>query len=259
MVDGYECCYHFRLLEHGDDADIDEPITIDESQMREFGLGAGVEEDGSVVQQQSTMTPTEKAAAVAALKAKIAAKRAEKSKAEEADEVEKERQRREMGQKSTQTHQERKEAQERLEAARVKRQKEEEKAYLASLKEKVRLEREERAAKASGAATVAVAAAPTAAPSTAPVVVTHAPQPEYTECQLQIRLTNGQQLKHNFLPTNTISEVIDWITQHRTDGFASFILMTNFPKVVFDTAEKRNMTLLEAKLVPRGVLVVTKQ
>lgn len=252
-----------RLLEHGEDADIDEPITIDESQMREFGLGSGVAEDGSVV-QHTNMTPEEKAAAVAALKAKIAAKRAEKAKAEEVDEIEKEKQRREMGQKSAVNHQERKEAQERLEAARVKRQKEEEKAYLASLKEKVRLEREERAAKLSGAGTAPEARAEpiAAAPSSAPAAAA-APgagtAPEYTECQLQIRLTNGQALKHNFLPANTISDVIDWVTQHRTDGYSSFVLMTNFPKVVFDTAEKRNMTLLDAKLVPRGVLVVTKQ
>lgn len=247
-------------MEHGEDADIDDPITIDESQMREFGLGSGVSEDGTVV-QHANMTPEEKAAAVAALKAKIAAKRAEKAKTEELDEIEKEKQRREMGQKSTVTQQERKEAQERMEAARVKRQKEEEKAYLASLKEKVRLEREERAAKLAGTSTTTAQPVAAAAPSTTTTTTTaaaSAPAPEYTECQLQIRLTNGQQLKHNFLPANTISDVIDWVSQNRTDGYASFVLMTNFPKTVFDTPEKRNMTLLEAKLVPRGAMIVTK-
>jgi hypothetical protein len=249
------------LLEHGDDADIDEPITIDESQMAEFGLGGagGVEDGGSVQQNRAPMTPEEKAAALEAIRAKIAAKRAEKAKMEEVDEVEKEKQRREMGQKSAVTYQERKEAQERADAARMKRQKEEEKAYLAKLKEQVRVEREARNAKLSGAAAPVAepqAAAPAASTSTA---AAPAPIPDYTECQLQIRLTNGQAIKASFLPAQTIADVVDYVSKNRTDGTAPFVLMTNFPKMVFDTSDKRNMTLLDAKLVPRGVLVVTKQ
>jgi hypothetical protein len=240
-----------RLLEHGEDADIDEPITIDESQMSEFGLGSGsAMDDGGVVQQNQTpLSPEERAAAVEALKAKIAAKRAEKAKIAEVDEVDKEKQRREMGQKSALTFQERKEAQERLDAARIKREKETEKAYLASLKEKVRLEREARAAKLSGAAQPVeeVPVAQTSSVDSAAAVASAlAPTPEYTECQLQIRLTNGQQLKASFLPAQTIGDVIDYVSQHRTDGYASFVLMTTFPKMIFDTAEKRNMTLIDA-------------
>ena len=235
-----------RLLEHGEDADIDEPITIDESQMSEFGLkgGQGMEDGGAVQQDRAPMTAEEKAAAVEALKAKIAAKRAEKAKAEEVDEVDKEKQRREMGQKSAQTMAERKEAQERAEAARAKRQKEEERAYLEKLKEQVRQEREARNAKLAGA--TAPVAAPVAEPAPATSSTTNAAVPEYTECQLQIRLTNGQAIKGTFLPANTIGEVAEYVSKNRTDGYGPFVLMTNFPKTVFDTAEKKNMTLLDA-------------
>lgn len=244
--------FHFRdqkrLLDHQDDADIDEPITIDESQMAEFGLksGGSLEEGGSVSQSERTpMTDEEKKAAVEALKAKIAAKRAEKAKAAEVDEVDREKQRREMGQRSAQTYSERKEAQEKMEAARRAREKQAEKDYLAKLKEQVRLEREQRNAKTTSAAEPA---APVAAPvAAAPAAA--APAPEYTECQLQIRLTNGQALKASFLPANTILDVVNYVSQHRTDGYGSFVLMTTFPKMVFDSSEKMDMTLLDASTI----------
>ena len=235
-------------MEHNEDADIDEPITIDESQMAEFGLkaGGGLEDGGSVSQADKTpLTPEEKKAAVEALKAKILAKKAEKAKAAELDEIEREKQRREIGQKSEKTHAERKDAQEKMEAARVKREKQAEKEYLAKLKEQVRLEREARAGKTSGAeSTSESTSAP--APAAAAPAATPTATPEYTECQLQIRLTNGQALKASFLPGNTIRDVVDYVSQHRTDGYNSFVLMTTFPKMIFDSSEKLDMTLLDA-------------
>lgn len=236
-------------MEHNEDADIDEPITIDESQMAEFGLksGGSLEDGGSVSQADKTpLTAEEKKAAVEALKAKILAKKAEKAKAAELDDIEREKQRREIGQKSEKTFAERKEAQEKMEAARVKREKQAEKEYLAKLKEQVRLEREARTGKSSGADSSAATetAAPAPAAAAAPVVPTATP--EYTECQLQIRLTNGQALKASFLPGNSIRDVVDYVSQHRTDGYNSFVLMTTFPKMIFDSSEKLDMTLLDA-------------
>lgn len=229
-----------RLLEHQDDADIDEPITIDESQMAEFGLGGG----GA---PRQPLTDEERKAAVEALKAKIAAKRAEKAKVAELDEVDKEKQRREIGQKSAVNAQERKEAQEKLAIAQAKREKAAEQAYLESLKEKVRLEREERLAKRSGVATEpAPVATSSAQPASEPIQAAPKAASDYSECQLQIRLTNGQNLKASFAPTQTIKDVVAYVQTHRTDGKLPFVLMTNFPKTVFDTPDKQNTTLFDA-------------
>ncbi|CAG5133022.1 unnamed protein product, partial [Candidula unifasciata] len=80
---------------------------------------------------------------------------------------------------------------------------------------------------------------------------------EYTECRLQIRLTNGQTLTQTFGCKEPLSAVRLYVELNRTDGAGQFSLMTSFPRKVFTSADM-DMPLDMLGLVPSAVLIVTK-
>lgn len=60
------------------------------------------------------------------------------------------------------------------------------------------------------------------------------PQQNYSEVQLQIRLTNGAALRQKFGAKEPLSSVKLYVEMNRTDGDGPFSLMTSFPpKKVF--------------------------
>jgi hypothetical protein len=86
----------------------------------------------------------------------------------------------------------------------------------------------------------------------APVPVAK-PASAYTDCQLQIRLPDGSQLRAQFKADDKLSDV----HKHVADklGSMNFTLIVPFPRKEFtDTMLK--MTLREADLVPRGTLTI---
>jgi len=50
--------------------------------------------------------------------------------------------------------------------------------------------------------------------------------------------------------------VINFVTQNRTDGNRAFYLSTNAPRRKFEESDM-NVTLSEAELVPRGLMIVS--
>ena len=105
----------------------------------------------------------------------------------------------------------------------------------------------------NAAATETAAAASSSSTTPAPVE-----KKEYTECEIQVRMTNGQVLKANFKPSDTIQTVRDYVNKNRSDGSSVFKLMTNFPKKVYESLADMRKTLSEEGLVPRGSLIMTK-
>lgn len=67
-----------------------------------------------------------------------------------------------------------------------------------------------------------------------PVETTKPVQQNYSEVQLQIRLTNGATLKKTFGAKEPLSVVRVFIQMNRSDGEGPFTLMTPFPRKVFE-------------------------
>lgn len=64
-------------------------------------------------------------------------------------------------------------------------------------------------------------------------------------------------LKRSFSSGSTVQHVYDYVARNRTDGKEDeFVLMTPFPRKSF-SGESKNMTLQEAQLTPRAVLIVS--
>uniref|UniRef100_A0A2R5LJN1 Putative ubiquitin regulatory protein n=1 Tax=Ornithodoros turicata TaxID=34597 RepID=A0A2R5LJN1_9ACAR len=91
----------------------------------------------------------------------------------------------------------------------------------------------------------------------APVQELVAPPKDYSECKLQIRLTNGETLTQTFGAQEQLAAVRLYVQLHRTDGDAPFTLMTSFPRKVFKE-EDYEVPLAGLGLVPAAVLIVTK-
>eukprot|EP01091_Cochliopodium_minus_P014316 TRINITY_DN4837_c0_g1_i1.p1 TRINITY_DN4837_c0_g1~~TRINITY_DN4837_c0_g1_i1.p1 ORF type:complete len:558 (-),score=189.51 TRINITY_DN4837_c0_g1_i1:51-1724(-) len=82
---------------------------------------------------------------------------------------------------------------------------------------------------------------------------------DYDSCTIQIKLTNGETLKNDFKTTSTLSEVHNWVSLNRTDGGKPFALCNTFPRKVYTDKELTTVTLLDAKLVPRGALIISNK
>ncbi|XP_062502398.1 UBX domain-containing protein 1-like [Corticium candelabrum] len=82
-------------------------------------------------------------------------------------------------------------------------------------------------------------------------------QKDYTECRLQIRLTDGSALRNAFKPTDTIQTVIDYVAANRKDSAGSFVFATYRGTKDFGPADAF-LTLQDAGLVPSSVLIVKK-
>ncbi|XP_076174586.1 UBX domain-containing protein 1 [Ptiloglossa arizonensis] len=95
-------------------------------------------------------------------------------------------------------------------------------------------------------------------PPSAPSSSTTLYSKNYSETKLQIRLTNGQTLMHNFGHKEQLSAVVLFIEMNRTDDSAPFSLMTNFPKKIF-TEDDYDTPLDVLGLVPSSVLIVKKK
>jgi len=66
-------------------------------------------------------------------------------------------------------------------------------------------------------------------------------------------------LKQNFNPSDTLFVVHDWVSKNRTDGKNPFSLCATYPRKVFSDQELKTITLIDAKLVPRGALIIANK
>jgi hypothetical protein len=204
--------------------------------------------------QGPTLSPEEKQQKLAEVQAKIKERKDSEAIVKEKEALDKERDRRERAKLDAEATQKFKEMKALKVIEEQKREKEADKAYHEKLKKQIEEERLARLNKTSGAASAA--STPQPAPVEAPVTTPSPSVSSHTECVLQIRLTNGNKLQHTFKATETIGDVIDYISKNRTDGSGAFEISTPMPRKVLGD---RSVTLSAAELVPRGVVVVAKK
>jgi len=142
-----------------------------------------------------------------------------------------------------------KEEQERKELLRQKREKEEEARHLEKVRQQLAEDKLKRELVTKGATTTT----PVAVPAEPPKAIPKSTQ-QHDKCSLTIRLTNGNRIEGEFLPTDTLKTVLDYIRSHRTDGNRPFNVMMT--RTVFKE-DQFNSTLQELDLVPRALLTLT--
>eukprot|EP01089_Gocevia_fonbrunei_P005769 TRINITY_DN16266_c0_g1_i1.p1 TRINITY_DN16266_c0_g1~~TRINITY_DN16266_c0_g1_i1.p1 ORF type:complete len:345 (+),score=60.89 TRINITY_DN16266_c0_g1_i1:44-1036(+) len=74
---------------------------------------------------------------------------------------------------------------------------------------------------------------------------------------LQIKLTNGQNIKNEFRGNDTIARVKSWVEANRSDGNCRFELMNSYPRKIY-SAEFYNKSLLDCGITGPTSLLLHK-
>lgn len=74
-------------------------------------------------------------------------------------------------------------------------------------------------------------------------------------CSLQIKLTNGSNLKHIFNSHDTLNDVRSWIDRNRTDNDIPFAFHRNVPRQTFSDSDELK-SLQDLELTPRSSLIL---
>ncbi|GFO50511.1 ubx domain-containing protein 1 [Plakobranchus ocellatus] len=229
------------------------------------------------VEEIKPLTEEEKKEQLAKLQERMKQKRFEKEEEEKKEQIAREKMRRNQGKDLVAAKQKMEEAEMRKIAEERRREKMEEKLARQRVKEQIEKDKRDRAAKrvkeqiekdkrdraakfskekeASNSTPATSASA--ASLAAAPAVPSVQPSKEYTDCRLQIRLTNGQALTQTFGAKEPLSAVRCYVEMNRTDAAGPFSLMTSFPRRVFSSVDME-MPLDSLGLVPSAVLIVTK-
>jgi len=202
------------------------------------------------------MSEEEKLAKIEELRKRNEILRKQKQEDQEKEEQERERKRRQDAKDAEGAKQRWKDEQERKQLLEQKREKEEaarqlEKVRLQIAEDKLKRELEVKSATALPVTTALPVS--TALPQEPPKVIPKSTQ-QHDKCSLTIRLTNGSRIEAQFLPTDTLKTVVEYIKTHRTDGNRAFNIMMT--RTVYKE-EQYNSTLQELDLVPRALLTLT--
>ncbi|XP_022334807.2 UBX domain-containing protein 1-like [Crassostrea virginica] len=203
------------------------------------------------------LTDEEKKEQLEKIQERIKQKRLEREEQEKKDQLEREKSRRKTGKEMTDIKQKLEEQEMKKIAEQRRREKMEEKLARQRVREQIEKDKRDRAAKFSSGAQPSTSA-PNPASTASPAQAQPAEKKDYTECRLQIRLTNGQALTQTFSAKEPLAAVRLYIETNRTDGAGPFTLMTNFPKKVFQGDDyEKPLDILG--LVPSAVLMVKGQ
>ncbi|XP_046847435.1 UBX domain-containing protein 1-like [Xenia sp. Carnegie-2017] len=279
------------LFEHASDPDIDEPVKIDpghilgaelsipgenidesdginvvgimqetdgqaEAQMQMHASRTGHQNFAGSTEEVKPLTEEEKKAQLEKLQSKIIERRQERAEKEKQEKLEREKMRRKSGKEMTE-HKQKFELQEAQKIAEQKRrEKLEEKRLRQKLKEQIARDRAEKASQSSSSIKPASQVVSPAAGVTSHGV-TQSPSKEYSNCRIQFRLLTGSTISGTFQPTDTISTVVSYVKENRTDGSEPFALCTTFPRKKFSDLDMEK-SVKECGLVPSAVLVLTK-
>ncbi|GIY10036.1 UBX domain-containing protein 1 [Caerostris darwini] len=200
------------------------------------------------------LTEEEKKEQLKKLESIIKQRRALKAEQEKKEALEKEISRRKTGQELTHVRQKMQEEELKQLAEQKRREKLEAKEARQRVLEQIERDKQARREKFGMSNPNPPVTSPSAPPKE---IVPPAPSQTYSECRIQVRLTNGECLTHSFSPNEQLAAVRLYVEINRTDGSAPFALMTNFPKKVFSD-EDMNTPLNSLGLVPSAVLIVCK-
>lgn len=207
-------------------------------------------------EEKKPMTEEERAEQLRKLEEKMKEKRKEREEKEKLEALEREKNRIKSGKEMIA-------AKKRLEDEEIKkmveqrkREKMEDKLARQRVKDQIEQDRLARKEKFGGG--VSQTASNQTSPVSQPMTPTSpAPQKDYSQTKLQIRLTNGQALTHTFGAKEQLSAVRLYVELNRTDGAGPFSLMTSFPKKVF-TGDDYDKPLDILGLVPSAVIIVAR-
>ncbi|XP_064600426.1 UBX domain-containing protein 1-like [Liolophura sinensis] len=199
------------------------------------------------------LTEEEKREQSIRLQEKLKQRRLEKEEQVKKEQIAREKMRRSTGKELVTAKQKMEEDEIKRIAEQRRKEKMEEKIARQKIKDEIEKDKRERAARAKKSSTEATDQAPVATSSPPQKV----PAKDYSQCRLQIRLTNGQALTQTFSSKEPLAAVRLYIEMNRTDGSGPFNLMTNFPKKVF-SVDDMEKPLSELGLVPSAVIILTK-
>ncbi|XP_067938821.1 UBX domain-containing protein 1-like [Watersipora subatra] len=204
------------------------------------------------------LTAEEKQRQLSLLQEKLTKKRQEREAKEKEEAKAKEKIRRAQGKDITTAKLEMEQKEIRLLAEQKKREKAEERAAKQKALDDIRRDKEARVA-ARAAAKGQVQSQPAAA-VVAPAAASSTPvaKKEYTECRLQIRLSNGQPITQTFKANETLAAVRLYTSLSSGEAPGDFTFMTTFPRRVY-TEEDMEAPLSSLGLVPSAVLMVSKK
>lgn len=210
---------------------------------------------------------------MAKIESKLRQRRLEREAREKQEELDREKNRIKSGKEMLEAKKKHEETEIKKMVEQRKREKEEERLARQRVRDQIEQDKLMRKNKFGGGTTE-----PTEiiTPKPVPVKITTS-QPNYTEVQLQIRLTNGTTLKQKFGAKEPLSAVKLFVELNRTDGEGPFTFMTSFPKKVFGPEDydkpldllgkfhmifagkkKLSLALTFSGLAPSAVVIVTK-
>jgi hypothetical protein len=181
---------------------------------------------------------------------KLARIRQEKAEKEKADQIEAEKARRKQGRQLNEIKQKFHEDELKRIAEEKRRDKLADMAYKQKVKEQIAKDREAKKREASGAPVVEQ-------PQPTPPQPIVQEKKDYSQCKLQIRLTDGKSMIQTFDAKEPLAAVRVWIEVNRTDGAGPFNIMQTFPRKVYQD-EDMVRSLNDLGLVPASTLVITK-
>ena len=245
-----------RITTNLENPDAQKPLEETSGGAAASSSDGGAATDGKLSLKQST--PEELEERKKAMEEKIRLARVKKEAEEKRQARERELQRRESGKKMVEAAASLEDAKRRKMVEQRKKEKEEDRLARERIREQIRLDKLNRAAKLNpaSAASTEPAAAPAAA-AAAPAAAPAAPAKEYDSCVVQIRQLNGQPIKGDFKPSDTLNQVAQWVDANRTDGGGPFAFQQPFPRVTY-TAGDMGKTLKDLALVPRAQLLLIR-
>lgn len=81
---------------------------------------------------------------------------------------------------------------------------------------------------------------------------------KYDTAALQFKLLDGGSIQGSFAATAKLSEVVEYVRVHRTDGNTPFRLVLSYPRTVYGSGDM-DKTLEELSLVPRSSLLLVPE
>ena len=206
----------------------------DSATVQLHAVRTGHEEFEESTTEIAPLTEEQKKEQLARLREKAAERRAQRELEEREAEVKREQERRKLGKVSNEVQQKYMEQMQARKLEEEKRKRQEELAYKEKLRQQLEQDKAERAASrrkvdagTSSPVSPAVVAAPAAAAAAAPAP---AAKRDFSECRIQVRLTNNQTITATFSAVEPLSVALAWITSSRTDGQGAFQLMSTFPR-----------------------------
>eukprot|EP00871_Galdieria_phlegrea_P002172 jgi/Galph1/2956/GphlegSOOS_G1596.1 len=227
------------LFEHMEDEDIDQPLEEEEKQAREQ------------LENNSQLSSEEKRARSLEALERVRKKRQEEEKKAE---IEREKTRIKSGKELAEAKARIEEQKRKAEVERLQKDKLEARKERERLRELLRQDREERLARTGKVPEVATTAEKKDKESVRPTNV----QPHQGPGIVQLRFPDGSKLEREFEPTAKLRQVAQFVSQQRPD-INRFSLAQTYPRKVFTEAELDSLSLEDAQLVPRGLLLVNQR